>query len=271
MLLLLQVRGLTDNNNLNYPSELDKHRDSAISSPTGRPPYGSTGSIGGGGSMGMRVDRESRDRVRSDLRDDLHSHRSSSSMSERSSAAAAAAAAAAAVAAASSNPSLQSAAAAALGLAAPGERSPSVGSASAAAAAVAAAVAAAASRSASVDVLNSRGDAASDRGSERGGERGGGGGGCGSGNGNGNSVERERADSRDELMQLDYSNKDNRDRDREMSTTPVDHISSNKRRRKNSSNCDNLLTSTPNANVQDRHYAQDSQVGVNIVHSHYYY
>uniref|UniRef100_A0A1B0FCF4 BTB domain-containing protein n=1 Tax=Glossina morsitans morsitans TaxID=37546 RepID=A0A1B0FCF4_GLOMM len=243
----LQVRGLTDNNNLNYPSELDKHRDSAASSPTGRPTYG---------GIGMRGERQSRDRdpmhdSRADLREDLHSHRSSSSLSERSSAAAAAAAAAAAVAAASSNASLQSAAAAALGLTS-GERSPSVGSASAAAAAVAAAVAAAASRSASVDVLNTRGDASSDRGSERGAG--------GNDNGGSGSTERERVDSRDDLMQLDYSTKSKRDRDREMSTTPVEHISSsNKRRRKNSSNCDNSLTSTPNANVQDRHYTQDSQ------------
>uniref|UniRef100_A0A1B0B7F6 BTB domain-containing protein n=1 Tax=Glossina palpalis gambiensis TaxID=67801 RepID=A0A1B0B7F6_9MUSC len=245
----LQVRGLTDNNNLNYPSELDKHRDSAASSPTGRPTYG---------GIGMRGERQSRDRdpmhdSRADLREDLHSHRSSSSLSERSSAAAAAAAAAAAVAAASSNASLQSAAAAALGLTS-GERSPSVGSASAAAAAVAAAVAAAASRSASVDVLNTRGDASSDRGSERGAG--------GNDNGGSGSTERERVDSRDDLMQLDYSTKSKRDRDREMSTTPVEHISSsNKRRRKNSSNCDNSLTSTPNANVQDRHYTQDSQTG----------
>lgn len=246
---ILQVRGLTDNNNLNYPSELDKHRDADISSPTGRTPYG--GNIG----LGMRGERESRDRGRGDLRDDLHSHRSSSSLSERGSAAAAAAAAAAAVAAASGNASLQSAAAA-LGLTG-GERSPSVGSASAAAAAVAAAVAAAANRSASADVLNSRGDAGSDRGSER---------------GNDNSAcvasgasSIDRADRvgveerRDDLVQLDYSSQSKRDRDREVSTTP-EHIISNKRRRKNSSNCDNLLTSTQNANVQDRHYTQDSQV-----------
>lgn len=43
----------------------------------------------------------------------------------------------------------------------------------------------------------------------------------------------------------------------ETSTTPVDI--SNKRRRKNSSNCDNSLTSTHNANVQERLYSQDSQ------------
>ncbi|XP_065371744.1 sex determination protein fruitless isoform X2 [Calliphora vicina] len=248
----LQVRGLTDNNNLNYPSDLDKHRDTEASSPTGRTAYGSA--VG----MGMRGERESRERGRGDLRDDIHSHRSSSSLSERSSAAAAAAAAAAAVAAASGSSSLQSAAAA-LGLTG-SERSPSVGSASAAAAAVAAAVAAAASRSASADVLNSRGDAGSDRGSERGvNDNGVSGVGVGSG-----SV--ERADERrggDDLLQLDYSNQSKRDRDREVSTTP-EHIISNKRRRKNSSNCDNLLTSTQNANVQDRHYTQDSQAPTNF-------
>ncbi|KAI8130548.1 Sex determination protein fruitless [Lucilia cuprina] len=254
----LQVRGLTDNNNLNYPSDLDKHRDTEASSPTGRTPYGSA--VG----LGMRGERESRDRGRGDLRDDIHSHRSSSSLSERSSAAAAAAAAAAAVAAASGSSSLQSAAAA-LGLTG-SERSPSVGSASAAAAAVAAAVAAAASRSASADVLNSRGDAGSDRGSERGVNDNGvrvGGDGVGGGVGGGNV---ERADERrggDDLVQLDYSNQSKRDRDREVSTTP-EHIISNKRRRKNSSNCDNLLTSTPNANVQDRHYTQDSQAPTNF-------
>ncbi|XP_037955676.1 sex determination protein fruitless-like isoform X4 [Teleopsis dalmanni] len=234
----LQVRGLTDNNNLNYRADCDKQRDSTTSSPTGR--YA---------NINERESRE-RDSLRGrDLRDELHSHRSSSSLSERS--VAAAAAAAAAVAAAGNNASLQNAAAVALGLS---ERSPSVGSASAAAAAVAAAVAAAANRSASADalsggVINSRGDAGSDRGSERGS--------VGGGMIVGERGERERADSRDELMQLDYSTKD-RDRDREMSTTPVEHIS-NKRRRKNSSNCDNSLTSTHNANVQDRHYTQDSQ------------
>lgn len=247
MFAIFQVRGLTDNNNLNYPSDLDKHRDTEASSPTGRTPYGSAA------GLGLRGERESRERGRGDLRhDDLHSHRSSSSLSERSSAAAAAAAAAAAVAS---------------GLALTGgERSPSVGSASAAAAAVAAAVAAAASRSASADVLNSRGDAGSDRGSERGvndnnGVSAGGGGGGGAGGGGERTDERRGSvvGGGDDLVQLDYSNQSKRDRDREVSTTP-EHIISNKRRRKNSSNCDNLLTSTPNANVQDRHYTQDSQV-----------
>nr|AGL09912.1 male-specific zinc finger B splice variant [Musca domestica] len=245
----LQVRGLTDNNNLNYPSELDKHRDADISSPTGRTSYGAGGGAGGPG-LGMRGERESRDRGRGEMRDDLHSHRSSSSLSERSSATAAAVAAA--VAAASGNASLQSAAAT-LGLTG-GERSPSVGSASAAAAAVAAVVAAAAGRSASADVLNSRGDAGSDRGSDRGNDNSV----CGGVDRGGGIDER-----RDDLGQIDYSNQSKRDRDREVSTTP-EHIISNKRRRKNSSNCDNLLTSTPNANVQDRHYAQDSQAPSNF-------
>ncbi|XP_030369359.1 sex determination protein fruitless isoform X1 [Scaptodrosophila lebanonensis] len=278
----LQVRGLTDNNNLNYRSDCDKLRDSAASSPTGRPNYSGLGvgggvGVGGGGIGGGDTVRESRESLRSrcerELRDELtaaaHSQRSSSSLSERSSAAAAVAAAAVAAAGGNVN-----AAAVALGLApSAGERSPSVGSASAAA--VAAAVAAAANRSASADALNSRGDrgdACSDRGSERG--------------------TLERADSRDELLQLDYSNKDNnnsnnsssnnnnnnsssnnnnnnrernnsREREREQSSTPVEHLSSSKRRRKNSSNCDNSLTSTHHANaahVQDRHYSQqDSQ------------
>ncbi|XP_034489010.1 sex determination protein fruitless isoform X4 [Drosophila innubila] len=283
----LQVRGLTDNNNLNYRSDCDKMRDSAASSPTGRGPS----SYGGGLGADVRDSRDSlRSRCERDLRDDLQRSSSSSlSLSERSSAAAAAAAAAAAVAAAGGN---VNAAVAALGLTtSAGERSPSVGSASAAAAAMAAAVAAAANRSASADALNSRGDACSDRGSDRG--------------------TLERADSRDELLQLDYSTKDNnnsnssnnnnnnnnnsssssnnnnnnnnnnnssnnnnnnnrerndsrdRDRDRELSTTPVDQLCSSKRRRKNSSsNCDNSLSSSHHANaahIQDTHYAQDSQ------------
>jgi len=91
--------------------------------------------MGGAGGVADAM-RDSRDSLRSrcerDLRDEL-TQRSSSSMSERSSAAAAAAAAAAAVAAAGGN---VNAAAVALGLTTPtgGERSPSVGSASAAAA-----------------------------------------------------------------------------------------------------------------------------------------
>ncbi|XP_049304169.1 sex determination protein fruitless isoform X3 [Bactrocera dorsalis] len=264
----LQVRGLTDNNNLNYRTE---HRDSPISSPTGRTPY-SSGGLGGGGSGGSECEPRERDQqlrgraTERDMRDEMHSHRSSSSLSERNAAAAAAAAAAATANVGSVSASLQSAAAA-LGL---GERSPIT------AAAMAAAVAAAATRSASADplggstntacsggsisgaggILNSRN---SDANSERSVSGGGGAGNGGNSGDRSSSIGRERADSRDELMQLDYSNKDNRDRDREMSTTPVEHIGSNKRRRKNSSNCDNSLTSTHNANVQDRHYTQDSQ------------
>ncbi|XP_036324237.1 sex determination protein fruitless isoform X3 [Rhagoletis pomonella] len=258
----LQVRGLTDNNNLNYRTE---HRDSPIPSPTGRTTYSSSG-IGGVSECETRErDQQLRGRASErDLRDDMHSHRSSSSLSERNAAAAATAASVGSVSA-----SLQSAAAA-LGL---GERSPIT------AAAMAAAVAAAATRSASADALGG----STHTGCTGSGSGGGGGGGVGSGSGvlnsrnsdansersgggagnggssGGGSIGRDRADSRDELMQLDYSNKDNRDRDREMSTTPVEHIGSNKRRRKNSSNCDNSLTSTHNANVQDRHYTQDSQ------------
>ncbi|XP_055313101.1 sex determination protein fruitless isoform X1 [Sitodiplosis mosellana] len=52
--------------------------------------------------------------------------------------------------------------------------------------------------------------------------------------------------------------KEFKDRERDTSTTHADH-SSNKRRRKNSSNCDNSLISTYNTNIQERHYSQDSQ------------
>ncbi|XP_053946705.1 sex determination protein fruitless isoform X3 [Anastrepha ludens] len=252
----LQVRGLTDNNNLNYRTE---HRDSPISSPTGRTPY-SSGGLGGIGECETRErDQQLRGRATErELRDDLHAHRSSS-LPDRN------AVAAATASVGSVSASLQSAAVA-LGL---GERSPIT------AAAMAAAVAAAATRSASADALGGStntgctgsgstvgGGVLNSRNSDANSERGGGGGGAGNGGSSGgrsSSIGRDRADSRDELMQLDYSNKDNRDRDREMSTTPVDHIGSNKRRRKNSSNCDNSLTSTHNANVQDRHYTQDSQ------------
>ncbi|XP_054727474.1 sex determination protein fruitless isoform X4 [Anastrepha obliqua] len=252
----LQVRGLTDNNNLNYRTE---HRDSPISSPTGRTPY-SSGGLGGIGECETRErDQQLRGRATErDLRDDLHAHRSSS-LPDRN------AAAAATASVGSVSASLQSAAVA-LGL---GERSPIT------AAAMAAAVAAVATRSASADALGGStntgctgsgstvgGGVLNSRNSDANSERGGGGGGAGNGGSSGgrsSSIGRDRADSRDELMQLDYSNKDNRDRDRELSTTPVDHIGSNKRRRKNSSNCDNSLTSTHNANVQDRHYTQDSQ------------
>ncbi|XP_037910233.1 sex determination protein fruitless isoform X3 [Hermetia illucens] len=150
----LQVRGLTDNNNLNYRTDNDKNRESAASSPSSK----------------MHFERESRERERDRDRDrerDRDQHRSSSL-------------------GASTGLCLS-------------DRAPSVGL---------------------------------DR-------------------------ERDRADSREDLLQQDYSK--DRDRDREMSTTPVDHNISSKRRRKNSSNCDNSLTSTHNANVQERHYTQDSQ------------
>ncbi|KAH8243366.1 hypothetical protein KR032_006891 [Drosophila birchii] len=48
----LQVRGLTDNNNLNYRSDCDKLRDSAASSPTGRGPSNYSAGLGGGGGGG---------------------------------------------------------------------------------------------------------------------------------------------------------------------------------------------------------------------------
>lgn len=74
--------------------------------------------------------------------------------------------------------------------------------------------------------------------------------------------ERERERRSDEQTVLDLKDCRERVRDRELSTTPVDH-SSNKRRRKNSSsNCDNSLTSTHSANIQERHYSQDSQVKI---------
>lgn len=71
---------------------------------------------------------------------------------------------------------------------------------------------------------------------------------------------RDRERRSDEQTILDLKDFKERERDRELSTTPVDH-SNNKRRRKNSSsNCDNSLTSTHSANIQERHYSQDSQV-----------
>lgn len=76
-------------------------------------------------------------------------------------------------------------------------------------------------------------------------------------------LERER-DSRDrrsdEQMILDLKDYRERERDRELSTTPVDHFSSKRKRKNSSSNCDNSLTSTHSANVQERNYSQDTQV-----------
>lgn len=72
-------------------------------------------------------------------------------------------------------------------------------------------------------------------------------------------MERERERDRDrERRDEHHQDYKERERDCEITTTPVDI--SNKRRRKNSSNCDNSLTSTHSANVQERHYSQDSQV-----------
>lgn len=78
-------------------------------------------------------------------------------------------------------------------------------------------------------------------------------------------LERER-DSRDrrsdEQMILDLKDYRERERDRELSTTPVDHYSSKRKRKNSSSNCDNSLTSTHSANVQERNYSQDTQVSL---------
>lgn len=82
--------------------------------------------------------------------------------------------------------------------------------------------------------------------------------------------ERERSDSRDirrnDSNEKVHDFKELKERERENITTTTtsthaDHSSNNnKRRRKNSSNCDNSLISTFNANIQERHYSQDSQV-----------
>lgn len=64
----------------------------------------------------------------------------------------------------------------------------------------------------------------------------------------------------DEQSILDLKDFKERERDRELSTTPVDHHISKRRRKNSSSNCDNSLTSTHSANVQERNYSQDSQV-----------
>ena len=87
----------------------------------------------------------------------------------------------------------------------------------------------------------------------------------------GDARER-RIDDRDITIQ-DFKDLKERDRDTSSATatatapattttTHSDHSSNNKRRRKNSSNCDNSLISTYNTNVQERHYSQDSQVGI---------
>lgn len=73
--------------------------------------------------------------------------------------------------------------------------------------------------------------------------------------------DREQRDNRDrrnedKISLHDYKDLKERDRDNTLTLAEI----SNKRRRKNSSNCDNSLISTFNANVQERHYSQDSQV-----------
>lgn len=76
-----------------------------------------------------------------------------------------------------------------------------------------------------------------------------------------NDSNRDHKDRRnDDITIQDF--KEFKDRERDTSTTHADH-SSNKRRRKNSSNCDNSLISTYNTNIQERHYSQDSQVYMN--------
>lgn len=86
----------------------------------------------------------------------------------------------------------------------------------------------------------------------------------------GRPLGARRSTTGDEQSILDLKDFKERERDREMSTTPVDHTSSNKRRRKNStSNCDNSLTSTHSANLQERNYSQDSQVTESFEHETY--
>lgn len=74
--------------------------------------------------------------------------------------------------------------------------------------------------------------------------------------------ERDNRDRRNEDKISLHDYKDLKERDRENTLTHAEI--SNKRRRKNSSNCDNSLISTFNANVQERHYSQDSQVMNNL-------
>lgn len=75
---------------------------------------------------------------------------------------------------------------------------------------------------------------------------------------------KEREQRSDEQTVLDLKNCRERV-NRELSTTPVDHSNNKRRRQNSSSNCDNSLTSTHSANIQERHYSQDSQV--NIINS----
>lgn len=92
------------------------------------------------------------------------------------------------------------------------------------------------------------------RGSSGGGSIGIGGGGCG---GSVGGVDRRGGD---EHTILDLKDFKERERDRELSTTPVEHTSSKRKRKNSSFNCDNSLTSTHSAIVQERNYSQDSQV-----------
>ncbi|KAL5285238.1 fru family protein [Megaselia abdita] len=182
----LQVRGLTDNHNINYRADSEKHHESATSSPSAK----------------MHFDRESRERER-DRDRERELHRSNSSLSERG-----------------ADRSLDRSTRDGSNI-----NSSNTGSSN--------------NNTTQLLGLNERSPS----------------GGAGI-IGAGGSSEHSRDD------QQDFSK--DRERDREMSTTPVDHIvNSNKRRRKNSSNCDNSLTSTHNTNVQERHYTQDSQTSAN--------
>lgn len=69
--------------------------------------------------------------------------------------------------------------------------------------------------------------------------------------------DRERR-SDDNITAPDF--KDLKERERDTSANTHTEHSNSKRRRKNSSNCDNSLISSYNTNLQERHYSQDSQV-----------
>lgn len=86
---------------------------------------------------------------------------------------------------------------------------------------------------------------------------------CSSGNGNiSTSIDvesdRDQRECRIDDNTTIQEHRDGKGRDRDI-RTHSDH-SSNKRSRKNSSNCDNSLISSYNTNLQERHYSQDSQV-----------
>lgn len=80
--------------------------------------------------------------------------------------------------------------------------------------------------------------------------------------GNGDGANEPESD-RDHRVEdhITIQDLDLKDHDRDSTSTHTDH-SSNKKRRQNSSNCDNSLISTYNTNLQERHYSQDSQVKI---------